>query len=124
MQNSDTTSLAHFITRVAGIDGLSEPIEVHIILNRTEDSGSPIAVRAPVAGENAQTSPYTQPLTTNLSMENRQGLDNLAYWRNGFRASKSYIINQALAQYLAQYKESKWAIPTEGVLEDNKQTSR
>jgi hypothetical protein len=111
VQNDDQP-LAHFVTSVTGINGLSEPVEVHIIITRPKEKEVGNVQRDSAGVDYADKStPYIHPISTSLSEDNKRGLDNLAYWRNGFRGSRVYILNQALAQYLAHYQESKQAVP-------------
>ena len=114
MQN-DGQLIAHFVTSLAKIDGNPESIEVHIIVNQNT---KPEAEEVASLKENlnnldyeSKPAPFLHSTTTSLSDANKRGLDSLAYWRNGPKASKVYIFNQALTQYLAQYKESQWPIP-------------
>jgi hypothetical protein len=98
-----------------GVNGLSEPIEVHVIITRAKEAEM-VSTQEQAAEATPEGKPsYVHSITTNLSEANKHGLDNLAYWRNGFRSSKVYILNQALAQYLAQYQESKRNIPFDEV---------
>ena len=114
---TDGRLIAHFVTSLAKIDGLLEPIEVHITINQTTKSeeAASIKERPENLGYETKPAPFLHATTTNLSDANKQGLDSLAYWRNGPKASKVYILNQALAQYLAQYEESQWPIPPDEI---------
>jgi hypothetical protein len=138
---NDGQPLVQFVTSVAGINGLSEPVQVQVIISRTtglelaasrdKAIGNDSVLRG-IGSEVTAThekvtspkyeggpTPYIHSVTTNLSEANKQGLDNLAYWRNGPEASKVYIHNQALAQYLAQYKESQRPIPFKDARQTN-----
>lgn len=130
---NDSQPLAYFAASVAGINGISEPIQVQVIISRLTGVDAVDAQEKVVGGDDALRdvgseaaatqekginpeydsghTPYIHSVTTNLSEANKQGLDNLAYWRNGPEASKVYIHNQALTQYLARYKESQRPIP-------------
>ena len=103
---TDAHPIAHFVTQVVGIDGNHEPLEIEVFIRRGTNSAAhkeePVAQQA-----GRKSSPYVHAFTTNLSDANKRGLDNLAYWSYGFRRSKTYLLNQALVQYLAQYKESQ-----------------
>jgi len=108
---SDAHLIAQFVTQVTDPGDLPGPVEVQITIRR---AGAPLpaAVTGRAGPDNvAEASSYVYPVKTNLSAANKQGLDNLVYWRNGFRASRVYIFNQALAQYQAQCRESQWTIP-------------
>lgn len=52
-------------------------------------------------------------MTFNLTAENERGLSQLSYWRRGSKASKTWILNQALAEYLSRYPDSQREIPTD-----------
>jgi hypothetical protein len=110
---NDSQPIAHFVISMTGINGLPEPVQVQVIISRPKEIEE-TAIQEDVTGPAYQNdpSPYIHSVTTSLSEDNKQGLDNLAYWRNGPEASKVYIYNQALAQYLAQYKDSRRPIPT------------
>lgn len=111
VQNDDQP-LAHFVTSVTGVNGLSEPIEVHVIITRTKETEAGNVQQDSVDTDyEAKSTPYIHPISSSLSEANKRGLDNLAYWRNGFRGSRVYILNQALAHYLARYQESRQTIP-------------
>lgn len=133
---NDSQPLAHFVASVAGIDDLSDPVQVQVIISRTmgikavttqekviggdelrsvESEANPTREKTTSPEFESGPTPYIHSVTTNLSEANKQGLDNLAYWRNGPEASKVYIYNQALAQYLAQYEESQHPIPSKKV---------
>ena len=104
---ADPHPIAHFVTRVVGIDDNQEPLEIEVFIRRGRNS-EPIIHReasfVPVTGRRG--SPFVHPFTTTLSDANKRGLDNLTYWGTGPRKSKTYLTNQALAQYLAQHKDS------------------
>ena len=123
---------AHFVTRVPNIDANQEPLEIEVIIRRGMSLGPIIDTEEPVASDgsgkdfayahtlnsnlsdaNSKGSPYIHPFSTNLSDANKKGMDNLAYWGNGPKKSKTYLMNKALAQYLAQFKESQQPIPPE-----------
>lgn len=114
---NDGRLIAHFVTSLAKIDGTPDSIEVHVIVNQTAKSEAEEAASLKEGLNNTDDEPRPAPFlhstTTNLSDANKQGLDSLSYWRNGPKASKVYIFNQALTQYLAQYKESQWPIPSD-----------
>lgn len=113
MQNN-AQPIAHFVTKVLSIDGHQGPLEIEVVIRRAIISGPVFGKEEPLAPEAGRKgSPYVHAFTANLSDANKQGLDNLAYWGTGPRKMKTYIINQALAQYLAQYKESQQPIPAE-----------
>ncbi|GAB3636725.1 hypothetical protein GCM10027422_23150 [Hymenobacter arcticus] len=87
---------------------------MHIIITRTTEKETVIQQENSTDPDyKGKATPYVHPVTTNLSEANKQGLDNLAYWRNGIKGSRVYILNQALSQYLAQYRESQRAIPAD-----------
>lgn len=65
---------------------------------------------APEAPKAAQGS---HKMTFNLTANNERGLSQLSYWRRGSKAVKTWILNQALAEYLARYPDSQRAIPAE-----------
>ena len=109
---TDTHPIAHFVTQVAGISGEQEPLEIEVFIRRAMNPEPAILkeeLRAPVTGRRG--SPYVHSFATNLSYANKQGLDNLAYWSIGSRKSKTYLINQALAQYLPRHEASQRPIP-------------
>ena len=112
---TDAHPIAHFLTRMAGSNGSQEPLEIEVIIRREVSSETITDQEEPMASERCgrRGSRYVHAFTTNLSDANKKGLDSLAYWSIGPRKSKTHLINQALVQYLAQYKESQQAIPTE-----------
>jgi hypothetical protein len=109
---TDAHPLAHFITRVASSHGSPEPLEIEVVV-RQGMNPIPLPDQAESFASDAgrKGSPYVHAFTTNLSDANKKGMDSLAYWSTGPRKSKTYLINQALARYLAQYKESQQPIP-------------
>ncbi len=110
---TDAHPIAHFVTRMANINGNQEPFEIEVTIRRA-GSGPIIDNEPPLVSDTSRKgSPYIHAFTTNLSEANKQGLDNMAYWGIGPRKSKTYLMNQALAQYLAQFKESKQPVPIE-----------
>lgn len=52
-------------------------------------------------------------MTFNLTAENERGLSQLSYWRRGSKSSKTWILNQALAEYLARYPDSQRELPAD-----------
>lgn len=52
-------------------------------------------------------------MTFNLTAENERGLNQLSYWRRGSKSSKTWILNQALAEYLSRYPDSQREIPVD-----------
>lgn len=52
-------------------------------------------------------------MTFNLTAENERGLSQLSYWRRGSKSSKTWILNQALAEYLSRYPDSQRDIPAD-----------
>lgn len=131
---NDGQPLVHLIANVAGVDGLSDIVQVQVIISRmtgakasdmqekiinsSDDTLRNVESEATAAKKKATdqdfesgTTPYIHSVTTSLSEANKQGIDNLAYWRNGPEASKVYIYNQALSHYLAQYEDSQRPIP-------------
>jgi hypothetical protein len=99
--------IAHFVTKVLSIDGHQGPLEVEVIIRRAMNSDPGFdKAEALVPGTDRKGTPYVHAFTANLSDANKRGLESLAYWGTGPRKVKTYIINQALAQYLARYKES------------------
>jgi len=52
-------------------------------------------------------------MTFNLTAANERGLTQLSYWRRGSKAVKTWILNQALAEYLSRYPDSQREIPAE-----------
>jgi predicted transcriptional regulator len=52
-------------------------------------------------------------MTFNLTAENERGLSQLSYWRRGSKSSKTWILNQALAEYLSRYPDSQRDIPVD-----------
>lgn len=115
---TDAHPIAHFVTRVVGIDGSQEPLEIEVFIRRGKNpepvihKEEPLAF-APTTGRRG--SPYIHSFTTNLSEANKQGLDNMTYWGTGRKKSKTYLINQALAQYLPRHEESQRPIPLDEV---------
>lgn len=83
---------------------------VRIIADPTTSTVSQVS-RAPTT--HATTHEYVHMFAARISDANKKGVDSLSYWRNGFKAQKAYILNEALAQYLAQYPESQQPIPPE-----------
>lgn len=109
---SDLPPLADFVTKVAGIAGFPEPLEVRVIISRATTNELAVASEESVnLGPDGKSPPYIHNVIFQLSDANKRGLERLAYWRNGRKASKAYIHNQSLAEYLARYKESQWPIP-------------
>jgi hypothetical protein len=99
---------------MVNVTGNEGPLEIEVIIRRAMRSDPVFDKEEPLApGAGRRGTPYVHAFTANLSEANKQGLDNLAYWGTGPRKVKTYIINQALAQYLAQYKESQRPIPLE-----------
>lgn len=111
---TDAPPIAHFVTRMVSIDGNHEPFEIEVIIRRgTSSEVITDKVKPMTMGTGRRGSTYVHSFTTNLSDANKQGLDNMVYWGTGPRKSKTYLINQALTQFLAQYKESQQPIPLE-----------
>jgi hypothetical protein len=109
---TDAHSIAHFVTRVVSISGEQEPLEIEVFIRRGINPEPTILKEEPLAAMTSRRgSPYIHSFTTNLSDANKQGLDNMAYWSIGSRKSKTYLINQALAQYLPQHEASQRPIP-------------
>lgn len=78
----------------------------------------PQAVGTPVASPTAQNPEsalkgQAVKMTFNLTAENERGLSQLSYWRRGSKASKTWILNQALAEYLSRYPDSQREIPAD-----------
>ncbi|RZK35822.1 MAG: hypothetical protein EOO61_11320 [Hymenobacter sp.] len=76
------------------------------------------AVSAPIASPVAQiprnaSKGQAVKMTFNLTPENERGLSQLSYWRRGSKASKTWILNQALAEYLSRYPDSQREIPVD-----------
>ncbi|MBF9223771.1 ribbon-helix-helix domain-containing protein [Hymenobacter ruricola] len=106
--------VAHFITQIKGVNEDQEPLEVEIIIRRKSVPAPTIdkeEMLLPKSGR--KSSPYIHSFTTNFSEANKRGLDNLSYWSTGRRRSKTFLINQALEQYLVKFKESQHDIPHE-----------
>ena len=105
---TDAHPIAHFVTKVLNINENLGPLEIEIIIRR-DTSSEPITHKEqlPAPGAGRKGSPYVHPFSTTLSDANKRGLDNLIYWGTGPRKSRTYLVNQALVQYLAQYKESQ-----------------
>ncbi|WBO83617.1 hypothetical protein [Hymenobacter yonginensis] len=111
---NDVPLLTHFITKVLSPDKGQQLFEVEIIVRRATASEPVIDAQSPRALETGRrASAYVYSFSTNLSEDNKRGLDNLTYWAAGPRKSKTYIINQALAQYLSQYKEAQQPVPSD-----------
>ena len=55
---------------------------------------------------------------------NKRGLECLACWRNGGKEATNYLLNQVIADYLTQYPESQWPIPSEGPVQPHVDVSR
>ena len=109
---TDAHPIAHFVTRVVGIGGEQEPIEIEVFIRRGMNSESVIHKDEPIVPiTGRRSSLYIHSFTTNLSDANKRGLDNLAYWSTGSKKSKTYLINQALAQYLPRHEASQRPIP-------------
>lgn len=75
-------------------------------------SGTPVAsptVQSPRSASKGQ----AVKMTFNLTTENERGLSQLSYWRRGSKASKTWILNQALAEYLSRYPDSQREIPAD-----------
>lgn len=86
------------------MNGDHQSLEVEVITRGSAESRPIIdkkKVLTPVAGQKHP--PYVHTLKTKLSEANKRGLENMVHRGTGPRRSKSYIINQALAQYLGQY---------------------
>lgn len=98
-----------------GTDNNPEPLEIEVFIRRGTDSGAIVHEEVPhTSGAVGKGSPYVHGFTTNLSDANKRGLDSMAYWGTGPRKSKTYLINQALTHYLAQYKEAQRPLPLDG----------
>ncbi len=73
----------------------------------------PEAPAVPAAHETPRGAQAAHKMTFNLTADNERGLTQLSYWRRGSKAVKTWILNQALAEYLARYPDSQRAIPAE-----------
>jgi hypothetical protein len=73
-------------------------------------AATPASVPTPQSTSKGQT---THKMTFNLTAENERGLSQLSYWRRGSKSSKTWILNQALAEYLSRYPDSQRDIPAD-----------
>lgn len=71
---------------------------------------TPPAAQAPQSTSKGQA---VHKMTFNLTAENERGLSHLSYWRRGSKSSKTWILNQALAEYLSRYPDSQREIPAD-----------
>jgi hypothetical protein len=73
-------------------------------------SSAPLAEQVPQSTSKGQA---VHKMTFNLTAENERGLSQLSYWRRGSKSSKTWILNQALAEYLSRYPDSQRDIPVD-----------
>ena len=73
-------------------------------------STSPPAAQIPESTLKGQAA---HKMTFNLTAENERGLSQLSYWRRGSKSSKTWILNQALAEFLSRYPDSQREIPAD-----------
>ncbi len=66
---------------------------------------------SPPLGADGQPVPHVHHGTNALTEHNRRGLERLAYWRKGGKGATGYLLNQIVAEYLAQCPESQWPLP-------------
>ena len=76
-------------------------------------SAAPISSEAQPAKEVPKAAQAVHKMTFNLTADNERGLSQLSYWRRGSKAVKTWILNQALVEYLARYPDSQRPIPAE-----------
>lgn len=76
----------------------------------TGASTTPTSVPTPQSTSKGQA---LHKMTFNLTAENERGLSQLSYWRRGSKSSKTWILNQALAEYLSRYPDSQRDIPAD-----------
>ncbi len=82
---------------------------------RPPQASASVAITPPVE-QNPQLTSKGQAahkMTFNLTAENERCLSQLSYWRRGNKSSKTWIINQALAEYLSRYPDSQRDIPVD-----------
>lgn len=84
---------------------------MHIIADPTATTTATSESSGPMAA--VATHEYVHMFGGRISEANKKGIESLSYWRNGVKGQKSYILNEALAQYLAQYPESQRPIPSD-----------
>lgn len=96
------------------LSALGNPIalEVRLVMRIVTDPITAAVIEHPSRPTaDAPTHEYVHMFGGRISDANKKGVESLSYWRNGFKGQKAYILNQALAQYLAQYPESQRPIP-------------
>ena len=105
---TEAHTIAHVVTRVAGLDSAHERLEIKVSIRRVPGAEPLVHREAPVAAPAGHTgAPSTNAFAVDLTDANRAGLDNLAYRSTGRRRAKEYLINQAVAHYLALYQQSQ-----------------
>ena len=103
---------AHFSLPLASSGTLA--LEVRLVMRIVEDPMiAPVGESPSSPIGDAHTHEYVHMFAGRISDANKKGFDSLSYWRNGFKGKKAYILNEALAQYLAQYPESQRPIPSD-----------
>ena len=101
-------TIAHIVTLVIGIDNTQKPLEIEVSIRQVAGSEPITHKEVPItSGESYRGSPCIHAFTVNLTDANKVALDNLAYWSTGRRRSRKYLINQALAHYLALFEGSR-----------------
>lgn len=111
---SDPPPLADSVTKLAGIAGFAEPLEMRVIIRQTTTTAS-IARKSKQSShlDTGEQLPYVHNATNCLTELNMRRLERLAYWRNGREGAKNHLLNQAITEYLDQHQESNWPIPTD-----------
>lgn len=100
--------VTQIVTRVMGADSTQHLLEIEVSIRQVSGS-EPIFHKAVTIAsqESHKGAPCIHEFPTSLTDANKVGLDNLAYWSTGRRRSKNYLINQALAHYLALFEGSR-----------------
>lgn len=111
----DLPPLADFVTKVVGIAGFPEPLEVRVSIKRTATTAGMTEEGKRLAhlGADGKPLPSVHNATNFLTELNKRGLECLAYWHHGSKEATDYLLNQVIAKGLAQYPESQWPIPSE-----------
>ena len=101
-------TVAHIVTRVMGADNTQQPLEIEVSIRQVPGSEPVLHQDVPITSRKSHKgAPCIHAFATTLTDANQVGLDNLAYWSTGRRRSKNYLVNQALAHYLALFEGSK-----------------
>ena len=114
---NDLPLLADLVTKMVGIAGFLEPLEVEArmsIRRTTTAEMTEEGKQSANLGADGKPLPYVHNAANFLTELNKRGLKRLAYWGSGGKEATNYLLNQVIAEYLTQYPESQWPIPSEG----------